>query len=320
MTTPRPTAETRRQFLGTTAALAAVGTAPVASRSGPIDPPAFRFLHTAAGRAWEVDDPVARCLRHAGGPIPVSGGSALRGNTSFFSHAAEPMLRRAVERLRPLTPADGRRVIRRCGLNLLEVRTDRVRVHHRGVTAGTHLRPFFKVHGLARAEVTVVLTDRKRETDAERTGADVLYAERCRFDLDPFLAKWEARFRPESDDRDAAPGTRGGFGWDGVKVDRIPWHALKSALRNAEPVACPNCDVPAVLLNFGVPRVRFLEWGGRFGHGCGRCRRWSDDLILAGPATRPADVQRWVADTLDRPALPGRVSSPPLRHWRPKPA
>jgi hypothetical protein len=72
----------------------------------------FWFLHTPTREAWAVDDPVTWAL----------------------ANAQQPILERASAGLRKLTPADDQRIIRlvvrRCKLNLLEIRPGKVVVHY----------------------------------------------------------------------------------------------------------------------------------------------------------------------------------------------
>lgn len=104
---------TRRTFLQTALAAAASLFLPRALLAGR-NRRSFWFLHTATGEAWAVTDPVAWCLENA----------------------REPILERARERLVTLDAADPQRVIRlvvrRCRLNLLELRPGQVAVHHWG--------------------------------------------------------------------------------------------------------------------------------------------------------------------------------------------
>jgi hypothetical protein len=117
----------------------------------------FWFLHAMTGESWPVDDPVAWAL----------------------ANSQQPILERARERLVTLDAADPQRVIRlvvrRCKLNLIELRPRRVVVHHWGQQRQGDLRPFFKQLGLATKGVKVALLDRKRETTTVQTGADFLY-------------------------------------------------------------------------------------------------------------------------------------------------
>ena len=125
---------TRRTFLQTVAAAVASLFLPrgvrAEKRAG-----SFWFLHAATGEAWAVDDPVTWAL----------------------ANARQPILERASAGLRKLTPADDQRIIRlvvrRCRLNLLELRPGRVVVHHWGQQGRADVRPFFKQHGLARKGV-----------------------------------------------------------------------------------------------------------------------------------------------------------------------
>ena len=98
---------TRRMFLQTAVAAAASLLLPGGVRAGGTSG-SFWFLHAPTGESWAVDDPVAWSLENAG----------------------QPVLERARERLVTLDAADPRRVIRlvvrRCRLNLIEVRPERV--------------------------------------------------------------------------------------------------------------------------------------------------------------------------------------------------
>src|SRR5579871_3936473 len=158
-------------------------------------PRSFWFLHTGSGEAWAVDDPVAWSLENARTPI----------------------LKRARERLVTLDAADPQRVIRlvvrRCRLNLLELRPGRVAVHHWGQQGQGDLRPFFKQHGLATKRVRVVLLDRKREVSTPRHGDDSLFGERLPlfWPWKVYWRKWQRRAVQESDDWSAAPHTWSGF-------------------------------------------------------------------------------------------------------------
>ena len=72
------------------------------------------FVHTQTGESWAVDDPVSWCLHNA----------------------HQPILEQAQQGLLNLTDNDRDRVIRlvtrRCSLNLIEIISDRVVVHHWG--------------------------------------------------------------------------------------------------------------------------------------------------------------------------------------------
>jgi hypothetical protein len=123
-----------------------------------------------------------------------------------------------------LTAADRERVIRlvvrRCRLNLVELRPGRVVVHHWGQQGQAALRPFFKKHSLAKQGVEVFLIDRKREVVTARPGDDFLYGER----LAPswlwkaYRTKWQRRAVEEPDDWTAAPHTWSGFALEGQGI------------------------------------------------------------------------------------------------------
>lgn len=271
----------RRQFIQTTAAVTASLIVPRSLFASSPDP-SFWFLHAETRDSWPVADPVKWCI----------------------AHAHEPVLERAAEGLRKLTENDGDRIIRlvvrRCRLNLLELRPTGVVVHHWGLDGRADLRPFFKRHGLARPEVEVVLRDRKREVITTQTGDDFLFGDRLAADLplDLFLGKWASRFDRQADDWQAAPGAWSGYAWEGVEDGRIPWAALKSAWRRAAPLTCLNCDTPTLLVNFGYPWAGLFNRSPRFVFACRTCRRsFSDDSVT--------DVAGWLATNLDAELRPG---------------
>src|SRR5450631_1187354 len=153
----------RRTFLQTT--LAAVGSLFLPGfLSARSKPRSFWFLHAPTGDSWDVADPVSWSLENAW----------------------QPVLERVSEGLSKLTASDDTRivrlVVRRCKLNLLEIRPERVVVHHWGQQGQADLRPFFRQHGLARKGVKVVLLDRKREVSTLQHGDDFLFGDR----LPPF--------------------------------------------------------------------------------------------------------------------------------------
>ena len=163
---------TRRSFLQTATAAVAAFVLPRSLRSQRRSR-SFWFLHTPTGESWAVDDPVAWSLENA----------------------RQPILERASEGLRKLTTADDQRIVRlvtrRCRLNLIEIRPDRVVVHFWGEQGQGDLHPFFKAHGLARKGVKVVLLDRKRETATVQAGDNYLYGERLteKFPLGVYMDK-----------------------------------------------------------------------------------------------------------------------------------
>lgn len=242
--------------------------------------PRFHFIQIDTQHSWPVTDPVTWVLKNQG----------------------EPILERAADGLAKLTEDDGERVVRlvvrRCGLNLLELRPDHVLVHH-WASSLTDLRPFFNTHRLARPEIVVELRDRKREIITTKTGDSFLYGSLIAsdFPLDLFVSKWANRFTNESDDWQAAPNTNSGFAWDGIEDSQIPWAALKSAWRRAAPGVCLNCDGETILVNFGLPWTGMLSRTPRFEHVCGKCLRvFRDEMV---------DVKAWMAANLDGDVQPG---------------
>jgi hypothetical protein len=271
---------TRRTFLRTTLAAAASLFLPgfLLARKNPTS---FWFLHTPTGESWGVDDPVAWAL----------------------DNACQPILERARERLATLDATDPQRVIRlvvrRCRLNLLELRPGQVIVNHWGQLGQGDLRPFFKQHGLARKGVRVALLDRKREVGTPRHGDDFLFGERLApfWPWEAYRRKWQRRAVYEPDDRTAAPHTWSGFAWEGIEPNRIPWAALKSAWRRTTAPLCLNCDRPALLTNFGFPWSGMFNRRPLFIHTCGRCGRLFEDRSIG-------DVGKWIVNNLEAEVWP----------------
>src|SRR5436853_3374050 len=100
----------------------------------------------------------------------------------WLANSQQPILARASKGLRTLTPADDQRivrlVVRRCKVNLIETRAERVVVQYWGQQGLGDLRPLFKQYHLARSAVNVSLIDRKRETTTVQSGDSFLYGER----------------------------------------------------------------------------------------------------------------------------------------------
>jgi hypothetical protein len=271
---------TRRTFLQTAVAAAASLFLPrgvrAEKRSG-----SFWFIQAGTGESWPAADPVTWAL----------------------ANARQPVLERARDRLLTLNAADPQRVIRlvvrRCGLNLLELRPGRVVVHHWGQQGQADLRPFFKQHGLATKGVQVALIERKRETTTVQTGADFLYGERLseRFPLGAYLKKWRRRAIDEQDDGKPAPCSGSNYYWEGVEQRWLPWRALKSAWRHQDAPLCPNCDRPTLLTAFGYFACGFYKRGSTVVRLCPLCSsRFEDHSPWDGPA--------WMLANLDEPLLP----------------
>lgn len=271
---------TRRHFLQAATAVSASWLLPRSLFAGSAVR-LFHFIQIDSQTSWPVADPVAWALENQGLPI----------------------LERAADGLAKLTPSDDQRVIRlvvrRCGLNLLELRPDKVVVHHWGQQQAD-LRPIFRENRLGRPEIVVSMRDRKKETVSTKTGDDFLFGSKLSndFPLHLFVSKWGSRFTHASDDWQAAPGTWSGFAWDDTEDNRIPWAALKSAWRRATPMTCQNCDTPAVLVNFGHPWTGMLNRTPQFLHACSTCcRSFADDTVK--------DVAAWMAANLDPDVRPG---------------
>lgn len=268
---------TRREFLQTSATIAGSMILPKAVLATP--ELNFHFIHADSCTSWPIADPVQWSLQNA----------------------HDPILARAAEGLAKLKTSDGDRIIRlvvrRCSLNLLELHPGRVVVSHWG-SHRADLKPFFKLHGLARQEIQVVLRDRKNETVTTLTGDSFLHGVRLAsdFDLELFQSKWQKRFEQEADDWQAAPGTSSGFAWEGMEDGFIPWAALKSAWRRSGPGGCQNCSGETFLMNFGLRQVGVFNRCGFVEHVCGACRRSFRDESV--------DVRVWIVANLDEVVQP----------------
>lgn len=234
----------------------------------------FHFIQTVTLNSWPIANPAQWCL----------------------DHKHDPILERACEGLCSLSVNDSNRIIRlvvrRCGLNLIEVQNNQVVVHHWSQQLA-NLRPFFKEHHLTSADVQVTLIDRKKETTADKTGVDFLYGPPIAkdFPLELFVSKWNNRFQQEADDHLAAPMTNSGLAWDGIELGRIPWAALKSVWQRSQSVSCLNCSGETVLVNFGYRQVGLFSRSPNFVSVCRQCRRsFVDDSIT--------DVPGWIAANL----------------------
>jgi hypothetical protein len=268
----------RRNFLQTSGTIAASLIVPGSLQRREVEKSCF--LHTDTMNSWTVADPIQWCLQ----------------NTNL------PILERASEGLMKLNSNDADRtirlVVRRCSLNLLELKSEQVVVHHWGSNVAD-LKPFFKTYGLARPEIMVLLRDRKKEVVTTKSGDDFLYGVPLAsdFDLDLFQIKRARRFEQDADDWQAAPGTSSGFAWDGVEDGRIPWAAMKSAWRRSATGVCLNCSEQTFLVNFGLRPVGLFNRSARFDFVCQNCRRvFVDDSVK--------DVGGWMAANLDTGVQP----------------
>jgi hypothetical protein len=220
-----------------------------------------------------------------------------------LENARQPIFERARERLLTLDAADPQRVIRlvvrRCRLNLLELRPWQVVVHHWGQQGQGDLRPFFKQHGLARKVVQVVLIDRKRELTRVQTGDALLYGEWLaeKFPLGMYLDKWRRLATQEPDDWTPAPCSGSNYSWEGVEQGFVPWAVLKSAWRHEDELLCQNCDQPTLLTAFGYFACGLYKRGPQVVRVCPLCRsRFVDHSPWDGP--------EWMLANLDGPLLP----------------
>jgi len=267
----------RREFLQSTSAIGVFCILPQI----PVPPAAnFHLIQTDTLNSWSVTDPVEWSLQNVD----------------------QPILARAADRLGKLTNQDDQRivrlVVRRCGLNLVEIQSNQVTVHYWSDQLAD-LRPFFKASGLASPEVRVALVNRKTEVIAHKTGDEFRFGQRVAqdFPIEQITSKWQNRLVNQPDDDQAVPMSRSGYAWDGVEYGEIPWAAIKSAWRRMQPIICLNCDQPNILVNFGLPRVSFFRHAPRFISVCAKCQRsFLDDSIT--------DVGGWMEANLDEDVRP----------------
>lgn len=263
----------RREFLQVSAAIAGASSLPHRLFAAPATP-AHHFIQTTTLDSWPIANPAQWCL----------------------DHKHDPILERACDGLCSLSLNDSGRIIRlvvrRCGLNLIEVQPNQVAVHYWSQQLAD-LRPFFKDHQLTSPKVQVTLLDRKREANRHKTGDDFLYGQPIAqdFPIELFVSKWSNRFQQEHDDHLAAPMTNSGFAWDGLEVGQIPWTALKSAWQLSQPTSCLNCDKPTILVNFGYRQVGLFNCSPNFVSICPQCQRSFVDESIT-------DVVGWMAGNL----------------------
>lgn len=238
------------------------------------------FVHTVTGNLFPVGDPVAWCLENARSPLLA---------------AARERLLQCVGRI------DGDRilnvVLRRCDLNLIELRIGRVTVGYWTRLADLH--PLLKARDLLHAEMQVALVRRKTGQITITSGDQFLRGERIdpEFPFDTYRAKWDRRHDREPGDATAAPASPSSYSWDDVAEKRIPWTVLKAVWRT-DNVPCPNCDTQLLLDRFDWRRSGFFNTHAAAWRACGRCRRrfeeplggdpWEWLLTRLGPALLPA--------------------------------
>ena len=243
------------------------------------DHPACSFLHVTTGESFPVDDPVAWCLENSRNPL--------------LAPASERLLLCDVR-------TDPQRILnvvyRRCGLNLAESRPGLLVVHFWTVLA--NLRPFCKLHRLARPDVRVATVRHKNGLVIVQPGDCFLYGERLgdSFPSMGYRKRWERRHEKQLDDGAASPSGYSSYSWEGVAKGRIPWAALKSIWRREHPTPCPNCDVPLAAWAFSWRHRTLLSMHGFVARCCFACRR--DFQEDAG------DLWPWLAATLDPDVLP----------------
>jgi hypothetical protein len=268
----------RREFLQSSVAFAGASFVPHNLFASPT--PTNHFIQTTTPNSWPIANPAQWCL----------------------DHKHDPILERAYDGLCNLSINDSDRIIRlvvrRSGLNLVEIQENQVTVHHWSQQLAD-LRPFFKNHQLTNSAVQVMLLDRKKEATTHKTGDDFLYGQSIdkNFPIELFLNKWNNRFHQEADDHLAAPKTISGFAWDGLENGQIPWGALKSAWQRSQADSCLNCSGETILVNFGFRQVGLFNRSPNFVSVCPNCRRsFAGDSIT--------DVAGWMVANLETDFFP----------------
>jgi len=268
----------RRQFLQTTAAITGASLLPKNLFAAPT--PTFHFIQTTTLNSWTIANPTQWCL----------------------DHQHDPLLERAKDRLSTLTSEDSDRIIRlvvrRCGLNLVQIETNQVTVHHWS-KQHADLRPFFKTNGFTRPEVQITLLARRDETITHKTGDDFLYGTKIakEFPIELFTSKWSNRFLNESDDQQASPSTNSGLAWEGLEDGEIPWAALKSAWKRSQSASCLNCDQPPILVQFGLKQVGMFNRSPNFLRVCPKCNQSFIDETIT-------NCRGWMKANLDADVYP----------------
>lgn len=235
----------------------------------------FHIIQTTTLNSWPIVNPAQLCL----------------------DHKHNPVLERAYDGLCSLSVNDEDRIIRlvvrRCGLNLVDVQPTQVTVHHWSQQLAD-LRPFFNEHLLVSPDVQVTLLDRKKEIATNKTGDEFLYGQSIAkyFPVERFVSKWNNRFQKEYDDHLAGPKNNAGLAWDGLELGQIPWCALKSAWQGTQSAPCLNCSGETILVNFGYRQVGLFNRSPNVVSVCPQCRRsFVDDSIK--------HVAGWIAANLE---------------------
>jgi hypothetical protein len=238
------------------------------------------FLHAVTGDTFPAGDPVGWCLE--------------RARTPLLAMARERLLQ-CVGR------TDGDRilnvVLRRCDLNLIELRTDRVTVSY--WTRQADLHPLLKAQGFLRPDVQVSLVRRKTGQITITPGDQFLRGEAVgsAFPFPAYRDRWARRHERQPDDATAAPASHTSYRWPGVTERKIPWIVLK-AVWLADAVACPNCEVPLLLYRFDWRRSGFLNTHAAAWRACERCRRSFEEPLGYG------DPWDWLVARLGPGLLP----------------
>ena len=222
------------------------------------------FLHVPTGDLFPVRDPVAWCPENA--------------RTPLLAAARERLLQCVgrTDRDRILNV-----VLRRCGLNLIELRCGRVTVSYWTQLADLH--QLLKSRGLLRHDVQVALVRRKTgqitvtSTDPYLRGGAVAPA----FPFAVYRERWERRHEHEPNDATAAPASLSSYSWPGVAEKQIPW-AVLTAVWRSDDVLCPNCDVPLVLYRFDWRRSGLFNTHAAAWRACEQCRRSFEEPLGYG--------------------------------------
>jgi len=258
----------------------------------------YFYLHPTSGRSWLTDDPYRWLLDHR--------------DDDLLAPARERLLLSADDPERCIRAA-----LRRCGLALVRlINESMIAVRHWSEPV-PDLRTWAKEFGWNRSDIGVSFESLKagkvvvrQDTEdllafGERVGPDFPWPE--------YTARYERRHTDEPDDGEPAPVSFTNFTWEGTPPERLTWRVLK-AIWTAEQVACPNCDVPLVLISFDWQKGMMSFRSARIVRHCLRCRRRFEDsedrplewLVSVLPAPlRPTNLRLWAAIPIDwpRPAL-----------------
>ncbi|MFM8273043.1 MAG: hypothetical protein ACKODX_12015 [Gemmata sp.] len=238
------------------------------------------FIHAATGNTFPASDPVAWCLENARTPLL----GAARDRLLLCSGRTDQ------DRILNV-------VLRRCGLNLIAIRPDRVTVCYWTHLADLH--QVLKARSLLRHDVQVTRVRRKTGQIALTPGDQLLRGVPIgpAFPFAEYRGRWDRRHEQQPEDALAAPTSPSNYSWVGVAKKAIPWAVLKAVWRQ-DAVACPNCDVPVLMYRFDWRRSRFFNTHAAAWRACERCGRGFEQPLGSG------DPWDWLVSRLGPGLLP----------------